>query len=126
MDKIPFRTTQDTMVKKNIKFVGISVGDRIILGFLNGGAVQTQQVASCGRQTQRLRPVEPCRQIFRTLVRHAKCGEAMVLHGCGSNRYPKWDPGKWKHGPKPAVPSWFHFDLCPHVCLTHLAGTYVI
>ena len=26
------------------------------------------------------------------------------------NRYTKWDPGKWKHGRKPAVPWWFDFD----------------
>ena len=36
-------------------------------------------------------------------------------HGCGSTkRYPKWIPGKWKHGLKPAVPWWFHFDPYPH------------
>ena len=29
------------------------------------------------------------------------------------NRYPTWNPGKWRHGPKPAVP-WFNFD--PHQC----------
>ena len=23
--------------------------------------------------------------------------------GCGSNRYPKWNPGKWKHGLQPAL-----------------------
>ena len=27
--------------------------------------------------------------------------------------YPKWNPGKWKHGLKPAVPWWFHFDPYP-------------
>ena len=31
------------------------------------------------------------------------------------NRFPKWNPGKWKHGLKPAVPCWFSFDPCP-VC----------
>ena len=31
------------------------------------------------------------------------------------NRYPKWNPGKWKHGLKSAVPWWFNFDPCPHV-----------
>ena len=35
--------------------------------------------------------------------------------GCGSkSMYPKWNPGKWKHGPKPAVHWWFDFD--PHPC----------
>ena len=29
------------------------------------------------------------------------------------NRYPKWNPGKWKHGPKPAVPWWLNFDPYP-------------
>ena len=29
------------------------------------------------------------------------------------NRYPKWIPGKWKHGLKPAVLCWFHFDPRP-------------
>ena len=28
-------------------------------------------------------------------------------------RYPKWNPGKWKHGPKPAVFWWFHFGPYP-------------
>ena len=23
------------------------------------------------------------------------------------NRYLKWNPGKWKHGPKPAIPFWW-------------------
>ena len=26
----------------------------------------------------------------------------------------KWNPGKWKHGVKPAVPWWFHFDPYPY------------
>ena len=30
------------------------------------------------------------------------------------NRYPKWNPSKWKPGPKPVVPWWFHFDPYPH------------
>ena len=29
------------------------------------------------------------------------------------NMYPKWTPGKWKYGPKPAVPWWFNFDPDP-------------
>ena len=29
------------------------------------------------------------------------------------NRYPKWNPGRWKHGLKPAVVWWFHFDPYP-------------
>ena len=29
------------------------------------------------------------------------------------NRYPKWKPGKWERGLKPAVPWWFSFDPCP-------------
>ena len=29
------------------------------------------------------------------------------------HRYPKWNPGKWKHGPKSAVPCWFYFDPYP-------------
>ena len=28
------------------------------------------------------------------------------------NRYPKWNPGKWEHGPKPEAP-WFNFDPYP-------------
>ena len=27
--------------------------------------------------------------------------------------YPKWNPGNWKRGPKPAVPWWFNFDPYP-------------
>ena len=38
---------------------------------------------------------------------HCKCHLAGV-----KNRYAKWNPGKWQHGPKPAVPWWFNFD--PH------------
>ena len=30
------------------------------------------------------------------------------------NRYPKWNPGKWKHGPKLAVPWWLNFDPYPN------------
>ena len=30
------------------------------------------------------------------------------------NRYPKWNPGKWKHGAKPAVPWWFHTHFKQH------------
>ena len=28
-------------------------------------------------------------------------------------RYPNWNPGKWKHGLKPAVPWWLNFDPYP-------------
>ena len=28
------------------------------------------------------------------------------------NRYPKWNPSKWKQGPSPAVPWWFNFTIC--------------
>ena len=31
------------------------------------------------------------------------------------SRYPKWNPSKGKHGPKPAVPWWFNFD--PYSCI---------
>ena len=30
------------------------------------------------------------------------------------NRYPKWSPGKWNQGLKPAVFRWFYFDPYPH------------
>ena len=30
-------------------------------------------------------------------------------------RFPKWNPGKWKHGLKPAVSWWFNFDPYPKV-----------
>ena len=30
------------------------------------------------------------------------------------NRHPKWNPGKWKQGLKPAVPWWFRFDPYPN------------
>ena len=30
------------------------------------------------------------------------------------NRYPKWNPGKWKRELKPAVPEWFNFDPYPN------------
>ena len=32
----------------------------------------------------------------------------------GQESYPKWIPGKWKHGLKPAVPWWFNFDPYPN------------
>ena len=31
----------------------------------------------------------------------------------GQKVYPKWNPGKWKHGLNPAVPWWFNFDPYP-------------
>ena len=31
------------------------------------------------------------------------------------NRYPKWNPGTWKHGPKPAVPWLLNFEPYPFV-----------
>ena len=40
----------------------------------------------------------------------AKTGEKNNICLWVKNRYPKWNPGKWKHGPKPAVPWWFNFD----------------
>ena len=30
------------------------------------------------------------------------------------NVYPTWNPGKWKHGPKPAVLWWFNCDPYPY------------
>ena len=41
-----------------------------------------------------------------------------VRWGCSKwlwvkNMYTKWNAGKWKHGPKPAVPWWFNFDPYP-------------
>ena len=36
------------------------------------------------------------------------------------NRYPKWNPGKWKHGLEPAVPWWFIFD--PYPCIVLMPG----
>ena len=39
------------------------------------------------------------------------------------NRYPKSNPGKWKHGLKPAVPWLFNFDPYPHH-QTHTFHTY--
>ena len=36
-------------------------------------------------------------------------------YGCGSKkRYPKWNPGKWKYGPKPAKPLLFNFEPRPY------------
>ena len=35
------------------------------------------------------------------------------------NMYPKWSPGKWNQGLKPAVPWWFNFD--PYPCSLHIA-----
>ena len=29
-------------------------------------------------------------------------------------RYPEWNPGKWKHGPKPASPNLFNFEPHPY------------
>ena len=31
-----------------------------------------------------------------------------------SNRYPKWNHSKWKHGPTPVFPWWFNFDPYPY------------
>ena len=46
------------------------------------------------------------------LLFHVACG---VLCVWVTNRVtPKWNPGKWKHGLKPAVPWWFYLDPYPH------------
>ena len=37
----------------------------------------------------------------------------MVIWRWVKNQYPKWNPGKWKHGLKPVVPWWFYFDPYP-------------
>ena len=38
-----------------------------------------------------------------------------LTHGCGSkNSTQNGNPGKSKHGLKPAVPQWFSFDPHPH------------
>ena len=34
--------------------------------------------------------------------------------GVGQNRYPKWNPGRWKQGLKSAVFWWFNFDPYPY------------
>ena len=39
------------------------------------------------------------------------------------NRYLKWNPGKWRHGPKPAVPWWFNFDPYPNGCASKHQST---
>ena len=41
------------------------------------------------------------------------------------SQYPKWNPGKWKHGPKPAVPSWFNFDPYPYVYVSNWGAIIV-
>ena len=49
-----------------------------------------------------------------------------------TNRYPTWNPGKWKPGLKSAVPWWFNFDSCPHskmqntvcVCVCQLTDSF--
>ena len=38
------------------------------------------------------------------------------------NRYPKWNPGKRKPGPKPAVP-WLNFDPYPSVHIAEFKGS---
>ena len=40
-------------------------------------------------------------------------------------RCPKWNPGKWKHGPKPAVPWLFGFDPYPR-CPVRTESKYVL
>ena len=46
-----------------------------------------------------------------------------VLNGSGSQKIcPKWNPGKWKHGLKPAIPWWFHFDPTQMVLRSHFGG----
>ena len=41
-------------------------------------------------------------------------GKPSAASGDIKNRYPKWNPSKWKHGPKPAVPWWLNFDPYPY------------
>ena len=42
-------------------------------------------------------------------------GKAGYGFGCQSRLTPKWNPGKWKHGPKPLFPWWFYFDPYPYL-----------
>ena len=39
-----------------------------------------------------------------------RCGRFGVIWVWVKNRYPKWNPGKWKHGLKPEVLCWFYVD----------------
>ena len=36
--------------------------------------------------------------------------ETFPIWLCVKNRYPKWNPGKWKKRLKPVILWWFHFD----------------
>ena len=75
-------------------------------------------------------------------VPHGNSGQPLLLllltHGDTSHvlastaeawvkkRYPKWNPGKWKHGLKPAVPWCLNFDPCSnrakHIDWCHWTG----
>ena len=43
-----------------------------------------------------------------------------------TNRYPKWNPGKWKHGPNSAVPCWFNFEPHPFGFPVKFQGVYFL
>ena len=40
-----------------------------------------------------------------------------------NNRYPKWNPGKWRHGRKLVFPWWHNFDPYPYVLRTVRGNT---
>ena len=67
-----------------------------------------------------------CRQVQGRLLGSSAENGAKGLETCccGSKiGTPKWNPGKWKHGPKPAVPWWLNFDPYPCDGLSLLEDT---
>ena len=80
-----------------------------LLVFFFGGVAAAGD--RCERFSEAVPP--PALQLLRREPgwRHPPGGEKWLRV---KNRYPKWSPGKWQHGPKPVVPWWFNFDPYPH------------
>ena len=68
-----------------------------------------------------------CRSRWGMREKTSTCGTHLAtctfrMWQWAKNRYPTWNPGKWKHGLKPAVPWWswwFNFD--PYPCCSSMS-----
>ena len=57
-------------------------------------------------------PLPPSPSPHKNLVSLFRAHLATIWLWVKNWAIPKWNPGKWQHGPKPVVPWWFNFD--PH------------
>ena len=70
------------------------------------------------RSSTRGARTRPPRRAWRPVPGHAERGRRVLISprwgvGVALLWKDKWNPGKWKHGPKLAVPWWFNFNPYP-------------